>query len=364
MQTQKLLEALGWSGLDTKHIHRKYYPERGLSILNYDQCQSPLYDPVVKECRSLILDQNFRVVSRAFDRFYNWGESKQNIDIDWTKAVVYEKVDGSLVKLFYDFVAERWEFSTRGSAFAEGTVNRHSKITFREYILYAADINEEQLQTLNINPQYTYIFEVIGRENQVVTRYDQSQLVLLGVRSNLEPYEELKVPDLIKVCVDLQNRCDWNVRLPLTYEFGDMAAVQTGASKLKNLQEGFVVYDGKHRVKVKNALYVRVHHLRHKPLDKKRILELIFSGELDEYLQYFPQDQEVTKPYSDQYSALQIEMRELYAKVQSLSAKELAQSVSSFPYAWALFQARKKGLEDPWQIFTAGRVELQMKSFS
>lgn len=42
-----------------------------LLVLNYNQIESPKTHPIVIECRSLILDTGFNVVSRSFDRFFN-----------------------------------------------------------------------------------------------------------------------------------------------------------------------------------------------------------------------------------------------------------------------------------------------------
>jgi hypothetical protein len=53
-------------------IKVKEYDE-GLLVLNYDLIESPKSHPIVMECRSLILDKQFNVVSRSFDRFFNLG---------------------------------------------------------------------------------------------------------------------------------------------------------------------------------------------------------------------------------------------------------------------------------------------------
>ena len=64
---QKLTEELG--------IKVKIYEDEGLMVLNYHQIDSPKSHPVVMECRGLILDTEFNVVSRSMDRFLNWGET-------------------------------------------------------------------------------------------------------------------------------------------------------------------------------------------------------------------------------------------------------------------------------------------------
>ena len=58
---------------DVYGIKVKDYPEQKLVVLNYDQINSPKMEPIVQECRGLILDYALNVVCRPFDRFFNYG---------------------------------------------------------------------------------------------------------------------------------------------------------------------------------------------------------------------------------------------------------------------------------------------------
>jgi len=113
-----------------------------LYLLDYNQIDSPKTDPIVMECRSLILDSEFNVVSRSFDRFFNYGEA-QNVmpEIDWSKAVVYPKIDGSLIKI-YNYKGT-WYVSTRGMAFADSKVNGFD-MTFKDLVMKALDVESEE----------------------------------------------------------------------------------------------------------------------------------------------------------------------------------------------------------------------------
>lgn len=58
-------------------IKVKHYEEDGIVLLDYHMLDSPKMHPIVIECRSLILDYcTFEVVSRKFDRFFNYLEVK------------------------------------------------------------------------------------------------------------------------------------------------------------------------------------------------------------------------------------------------------------------------------------------------
>ncbi len=98
----KVIEYLKLNGLNdlqsNYNIKVKKYKEEGLIVLNYDQVFSPK-NILTDECRGLILDLNYNLVSRAFDRFYNYGERNQ--DSLKSKFQVYEKIDGSLIKIYF-----------------------------------------------------------------------------------------------------------------------------------------------------------------------------------------------------------------------------------------------------------------------
>ena len=57
--------------------------------LKYSQILSPMHEPVVRECRGLIVDEAdaWRVVCRAYDKFFNVGESNAAA-VDWAAARV------------------------------------------------------------------------------------------------------------------------------------------------------------------------------------------------------------------------------------------------------------------------------------
>ena len=72
---------------------------RNLVMFKYNQLDSDLGNPIVQECRGLILDADtFEVVSFPFTKFFNYGEANA-VDVDWRTSYVTEKIDGSIVKV-------------------------------------------------------------------------------------------------------------------------------------------------------------------------------------------------------------------------------------------------------------------------
>ena len=86
--------------------------------LSYSQTESNFSSDVVQECRGLILERgSWNVVAMPFKKFFNYGE--QHADrLDWGTAKVYEKLDGSLLTLY--FHSGEWHVATSKLPAADG----------------------------------------------------------------------------------------------------------------------------------------------------------------------------------------------------------------------------------------------------
>lgn len=322
---QKLNEEFG--------IMVKLY-EDGLYVLNYDQINSPKAHPIVMECRGLIIDHDFNVVSRSLDRFFNLGEQPDTqVHLDWSKVECAEKVDGSLIKI-YNWKGT-WYCSTRGTAFAESSVNGFP-ITFKELVLKALDCTEDQFQSrcdFWLDTNYTYVCEITSTENRVVTRYEGCTLWSLTVRDNITG--QFVVDDSIYSVGAKKIKC---------HSFNSVDDCVNTAKHLPDLEEGYVVYqDGKPVCKVKSPAYVAVHHIRGEGLSPKRIMQLVLINEQDEYLNYFPEDENFFTPYVEGLQQLLDDIAVVYDRFEGVvEQKEFALSVKDYPFSGVLFQARQK----------------------
>lgn len=330
-------------------IKVKYYIEEGIVLLDYHIIDSPKMHPIVIESRSLILDfYTFGVVSRKFDRFFNYGEVLEYYhDFDLSRSVIMEKADGSLIGVYHH--NGKWHISTRGMAFAEGEHVMGG--TFRDKVLEAFGINEEEFQSVFavFNKSLTFVFEYISPENRIVTKYEKPEMVLLSVNDGEKEWDyETIYYNLVAYGVK-------NIRKVKTYQASDIDAVVALANSLPDLQEGFVIYDpvSNKRMKVKSYLYVVAHSIRgNDPLPtKKNLLRLLFTGELGEFCAYFPEWSEkaldIQREVDDAYRELAI----AWDKYKHLeSQKDFALSIKDVPYNGILFQARKmnKTVNESW----------------
>ena len=318
-----------------------------LIVLNYSQIDSPKTDPIVMECRSLILEAGtMKVVSRSFDRFFNYGEALNVMpEIDWNHAVAYDKVDGSLIKI-YNYKSH-WYISTKGTAYGESDCMGYG-ITFQEIVWKAIGVsNDEEFQEkINLcvfDPLNTYIFEVTSVENRVVKRYEGYKLHFLAARENSTGSY---VSEKEKLWFENDEDVDF-IHYPKSYSFNSPEECLRTARELKDLDEGYVIYQyGVPVAKIKSPAYVAVHHIRGEGLNPKRIMQLVLTGEEDEYLTYFPEDRGVIQPYTDAYEMLVCHIDAVYASIyQYEDQKDFALAAKNFPFSAALFKARQSGCD-------------------
>lgn len=292
MEVQRLLRS-GLLSLDDLREeygirHKRHGRFPNLVQFEYHQYDSPPAEPVVRECRGLILDQDdsWRVVARPFDRFFNLGEPHAD-RIDWSTARAQEKLDGSLTFLYHH--AGEWHVATRGSPDASGRVTDHD-LTFRE--LFWRTWREEGFSVPHGREDLTLMFELTSQLNRQVVSYTETHLTLIGVRDR-SGREELV--------------SDWSGRFRVVREF-PLTSVEDVLRALETLdplqQEGYVVVDGGFgRVKVKRSGYVALHRLR-SSASPRLILEVVRRGEDSELLVHFPEMSDVVLAVREEYDRL------------------------------------------------------------
>lgn len=331
-------------------IKVKYYEDERIVLLDYHMIDSPKMNPVVIECRSLILCMDtFDVVSRKFSRFFNYGEALEYYqDFDLSSSVIMEKADGSLIGVYHH--NDKWHISTRGMAFAEG--DHVMGGTFRDKVLDTFGFTDEKFQEKFgvFNKHLTFVFEYTSPENRIVTRYEKPEMVFLSLNNGEKELDyETAYYTLLVHGVE-------NIRKVKTYSASDMDAVVALANSLPNLQEGFVIYDpvSQKRMKVKSSLYVVAHAIRgNDPLPtKKNLLNLLFTGELDEFIAYFPEWEEKARMIEDEVQSVKYDLAAAWGEYSHIGEqKEFAIAIKNVKYNSVLFQARKRGTDitDVWK---------------
>ena len=319
------LEALA-HGLAVRSARHPAYPN--LVLFKYDQINSPMENPIVQECRGIILDEadDWRVIARPFTKFYNYGEPKA-ATIDWTTARVQEKVDGSLCA-FYHYKGE-WHVATTGTPDAGGRVHNGERL-FRDLIWETAQSHGLEL----LSPAHTYLFELTSPYNRVVVPHGETRLTLLGIR-HVETGAWVALEEASRYVTGTA---------PVVREFAldSFAALLASFDHLDPLtQEGYVVVDGQgQRVKVKHPRYVALHLLR-ESAHPRAYVEVLQAGETPELLTYFPELGVEYAPIRSAYEALITEIDADYARLRNLEMqKDFAQAALQTRCSAALFNIR------------------------
>ena len=258
--------------------------DEGYVLLKYNQIKSDFSQPIVQQARGIIVKYSYdcglwKIVCRGFDKFFNYGEPYA-ADIDWSSARVQEKIDGSIMKVWYDDGA--WRLSTNGSINAYQTelnVNEVLKIncpysTFGDLFDHA--VNRGDIPFSAMNPNYTYMFELVSPYNKIVISYPQTMLTHIGTRNSITG-EELNV--------------DIGIVKPKEYPINSLQSCIAAANELPSDAEGYVVVDGNYnRIKVKNPIYLRLHRMiSNNQITTKDIVHIICENEQEEFLTYFPE---------------------------------------------------------------------------
>jgi hypothetical protein len=319
--------------------HRQHPKYPNLYQFTYDQIESDGHksNPIVVESRGVILDRDndWSVVARPFDRFFNLGEGCA-AKFDWSTSRIQEKVDGSLcIVYFYD---GNWQIATKGTPDASGNVNGYS-FTFAE--LFWKIANHQGVTKFleeHGHKRYTYLFELTSFFNRVVVPYREAKLTLLGARRDdgIELSSAFYAPFPA-------------VNVVKEYNFNSVQDMVAFAKNLNGTEgEGFVVVDNNfNRVKVKGENYLALAHMK-EGFGPRRVLEVVRNAELEEFKKYldaFPEMQPLFDEVKGKFETFANEIEQEYETIKGIEdQKEFALKAVNSKLSGALFQKRKMGV--------------------
>ena len=337
LKTQDFLRNCGLDALCTgfgiKATRHAEFPN--LVLFKYDQLKSPMAHPVVQECRGLILDESndWDVVCHPFDKFFNAGEGNA-APIDWNTARVFEKLDGSLMSLY--FYEGEWRVSSSGRPDAGGSMGNLSQTMAECFWLTWHGLGYEM--PWDSLRDWTFMFEFMTPWNRVVVMHEKPRIVLIGKRTGqgdtLFPGEESPIYEL----------SPFNWEKVKSFPLNSLDGVLDAAKHLKPLEcEGYVVCDANYnRVKVKSPSYVALHHMRDS-FSERRIVELIQNGEGEEFLAYFPDFEAQYREVKAGFDSLVNSTETIWLSMPTYSPseqKQFALAAKDLPCSAALFALR------------------------
>lgn len=244
-------------------------------LIKYNQIESDFKEQIVQEARGIILrKKDLKPVCVPFSKFFNFGEGEAAL-IDWNTARVEEKLDGSIIKYWFN---KYWHVSTNGTIDAFDAEITIPGVTFGALAMetLAATVGDIYDWEKTLDKNYTYMFELCHPLNKIVVRHEKPAVYHIGTRDNTT-FKELTV--------------DIGTPKPRQFSFNSLEDVIAMAQVLPYSEEGYVVVDANwNRIKIKSPSYIAVHHLKNNGvITYKRIIELVLKNEQQEFIAYFPE---------------------------------------------------------------------------
>lgn len=338
MKVQQLLErhSLRWL-LDKYSIESSAKVGDYKFSLSYTQTASP--NEVSSECRGLILcTSKFRpltekqielkapigattILARPFDRFFNVGQpGAARIDLVESSTKIYEKLDGTLVNVYFDIHQQRWHVATRNVPEANTPIySLQEKLTFRqlfERCLQELGVLNSYFPTFDawaslLSKDFTYIFELTSPYNRVVVAYPHMGLHLLGIRNN-------KTGKEVDISIFSEIKFN-NIPICPSYTFNSMEKLEEFiGSKPATEQEGIVICDSSfQRVKIKSVAYVYAHRTKSSAESSPRsLLALLITGALDDIIPLLDNRSKVyAATLQERFTALTTKYNHIYSSI-------------------------------------------------
>lgn len=316
--------------------------EDGRVILNYSQIDSDKHNPIVQECRGLVLNSHYpdHLVARAFPRFFNYGEMKdRERNFVWEGCKTYHKEDGSLI-LTYRWNGD-YHLNTRAS-FGNGEVVQ-GVITWRQLFEQAVPNWKNRQQFADYGGELagvTLVWELCSKYNKVVRDYPTPTAYLLTAFTGETEWTDEVVDSLAAklgvlrpaktTCLDI---CDTQAYIAKIVE-NDMTF------------EGVVVRDCNNlRFKIKSPFYLQLHKtINNHELTKDRIIKILLEIGLDEFCLFFPEIKSKLDDLYQQMLEITEEIKQIWPKICNIqSQKDFALSINHLKFKSILFTARKLG---------------------
>lgn len=306
------------------YLHQKLLKTKGIEIRQKDGYTKFNYgiivdwsDPVVQWCRGITFNAQGKIVCCPFFKFGNYGESYVK-PLDWNSARVLEKIDGSIISVWYD--QDVWHISTnKGIDAFDNKIDGYCKelnttdFSFGSLAQYAFE--KQNLDFESLDKDCTYIFELVSPYNKVVIEYSEIKVYHLGTRNNktLEEFE-----------------CDIGIEKPKSYAIRTLEEAKIAVEYLKD-KEGFVAVDKYYnRCKIKNSEYLYKHHLvANGILTLRRCLDLISTGEIDEYLAYFPEKRDTVEYVKEKLSVLYTKLDSQVREFKKLDIRKMDRKLAA-----------------------------------
>ena len=274
-----------------KNLIIKENENNNLFLVKYNKEKCDMNDSDVMKCRGLVLEKNTnKRVCVPPPHSVNVNEFNK---IELKDTIYEEFVDGTMINIFkYN---DELFISTRSciGAFCKFYSRKTFNMLFNETI----DINKFNIIDNNLN--LTVILQ--HPENVIVTKYETPSIKLVyGVFINNDN-NSLTYPDIVELQQSLKEK-GLELEIPYRLEFSHVNYIYETLSEMNHNHQGIILKNKDKNVymrsKIRNEKYNYVRNLKGNSINKKFLyLQLRQNRNLDEYLKYFSEDENVFEIY-------------------------------------------------------------------
>jgi len=316
LDTLKKYERQGW-------LRSQRHDTLPLSIWNYtEQTQyERKWNEITLLARGLVIDDLGNIQAHPLKKFFNLEEGGH---IPTDNFEIFDKVDGSLIILFcYE---GNWIFATRGS------FNSDQAIKAREIAV------RYPLEDLPMT--YTFLFEVLYKENHIVVDYGNTEDLILLTAINTKTGNELSYNSIIESMGK-----DFNI----IKRYNGLDYTKVKQLNTPN-SEGFVVkFTNGHRCKIKFEDYVRLHRIMTN-LSTTSIWDIVRRGtkhNLDRVPdEFYTKIKDYENHLLSRHAGIELKARQIYNSIAHIqNRRKFAEQALTCPAFSSIILAMRDGKE-------------------
>lgn len=348
LKVQKFLNNRTLEDLRKDPFNLHISAEDDLILLKYNQFDSDFTQKIVNECRGIILEKNtWNIVCHPFHKFYNFGETyAYNIRLD--ESYVFEKVDGSIIKVYYN--NNEWCIATNGTIDAKNALSADA-IPFDTLFFDVISKEDFKKVTDKFDVKNTYLFELIHPMTRIVVDYgNKKELVFLGMIGNkAEEKGDIIDYDILSIRKKMEKIFkNFPIRYPRVFDLdnindiNELSNIADEENHEGNEFEGFVVVEVFNkkvigRVKIKSPKYINLHHIATGESVTNNLIIVLVNNEIKEfevYLEKLPNSvaseyNSLKKKYFKLIKYLYVKGEKYREKAKEITRKELALDIQT-----------------------------------
>ena len=315
--------------------------------------------------RSLILSNN-KIVSFSPPKSVSAETFIKKYPLINDSIIAEQFVEGTMINVFYDKnfgVNGCWQIATRNTVGANVSFYKWTTKTFNNMFMEACAANNFSFNTLN--PQYCYSFVLQHPDNRIVIPFKYPQLYLVSVYEIIQNNDEIIVQE--QDIEDVKAHGLWHLS---TIKFAEQYKFSNYSDLINQFASPNTPYDVvgvniKNRVtgerfKIRNPIYEQVRQLRgNQPKLQYQYLCLRHSGQLPEFLKYYPETKADMSKFRDEVHMFTKNLHKNYVSCYVNKEKPLIQFPPQF--RTHMFKIHEKFLNElrEKKLFVSDRVVMK-----